>query len=260
MKSIISQGLWRGALVGALICVGCTQVLDWDPEGLPCEEDVCADGYSCLVNACIVDDSIQKGHTCNQDIQCEGDLICASFKCATPCFGSLYYRSNADCGANEYCREQLVSVEGEAHWRGYCEVADSCVGGEKCGPLNDRLCVEITSTANACLVGCEIGWNGAAYDGSCGGSTTQIQYCQPLGQSERLVCRDTEVDGQEKGQECDLAGKTCKRGLACIEGYCRQYCKVELDDLESTEDQCGADRCCDQAQGTYAYCHPTCGG
>lgn len=259
MNPIISRALWGAALAGALTCVGCTLILDWDPEGLPCEEGVCADGYSCLAShPCVLDGSIEKGVTCSQDAQCGVGLICAGgFTCATPCAHNSYYKSTADCEADEYCREQHQSVEGKDLWRGYCESADSCQGGAKCGDSDGKLCVEITSSANACLVGCEIAWTGEDYDGNCGGTLTQIQYCQPLGKSDRLVCRDTEADAQEVGQECDLAGKTCKRELACVDGLCRKYCKLELDDSDSTSDPCGADKCCDQ--GAYAYCHPTCG-
>lgn len=255
MNSIMSRTLWVGALAGALTCVGCALILDWDQEGLPCEKGACADGYSCRANQCVLNKSVEKKGTCYLDIQCQGKLVCANFKCATPCFGSSYYESTKDCEATEYCKEQHLPEAGEGgEWRGYCEGGDSCVGGASCG--GGRKCVEITSTANACLVGCDIEWQGTDYDGTCE-SSGKIEYCQPLGKNNRLVCRETRADAQEAGQDCDLAGKACKRGLACIEGSCRKYCMMQFDDPESADDQCGNDTCCDQ--GDYAYCHSDCG-
>ena len=258
MNSIISRTLWVGALAGALTCVGCALILDWDQEGLPCEEGACADGYSCRAQQCILNRSVEKKGTCYLDIQCQGKLVCANFKCATSCSVYSSYESTKDCEATEYCKEQHLSKEGEGgKWRGYCESGDSCEGGASCG--GDRKCVEITSTANACLVGCDIQWAVTKYDGTCKESSGKIQYCQPLGKNNRLVCRETkkEAEAQQVGQLCDLAGKPCKRGLACIEGYCRKYCFHAFDQPDSVDDQCGAKKCCDQ--GDYAYCHRDCG-
>ena len=89
-----------------LIFSGCSLILDWDPQGLPCEDTVtCADGYSCLVNLCILNDSVPEGSTCNRTEQCSGDLICANFSCADAC--TKYYESS---GAVSYTHLTLPTI------------------------------------------------------------------------------------------------------------------------------------------------------
>ena len=241
----------RLAILGAFILgtasAACSLTLDWDPEGLPCEDTVtCADGYSCLVNLCILNDSVPLGSTCNKTEQCEADLICANFTCATSC--TKYYESSAECPSGEYCMEH---IDENGDFSGHCEEGNACTPGEVC--QEGRMCVEITTGSNACLVGCEITWgaSGQVYSDSCGGNQGVLKYCQPLGKQDQLVCRDTDAPGEVVGQSCDLVDKTCSRELACVNGTCRKYCNLDLPD-----EICDADLCCDR--GTYAVCHSTC--
>ena len=232
--------IFCGATVSA-----CALMLDWDPEGLPCEDNqICADGYSCLVNSCILENSIAKGETCNRNIQCAGELVCANFTCASPC--TKYYESSAECPLGEYCMEH---VDENGNFAGHCQASALCTVGEPC--QEGRMCIEITTGSNACLLGCEISWSGEVYSDSCGGSQGVIKYCQPLGKRDQLVCRDTSVPGQEVGQPCDLVENTCSRGLACVNGICKRYCNLELPG-----NICGSEQCCDQ--GTYGVCDATC--
>src|SRR5690606_5680737 len=133
----------------------CSFTLEWEKEGLPCTRDErCADGFSCLGDACIRNQSLSRGDTCSQSDQCAESLICTAdpYVCKDTCPSSSFYRFTSDCTSGHYCRPTLLSGGG---FIGSCNPSE-CGSDTDCDPA--FVCVGIHATASACLVGCEIEW------------------------------------------------------------------------------------------------------
>ena len=157
-----------GLLVATMASTGCSLLLDWSPDNLPCFNGDCADNYTCLVNACVPNQSLGKGETCNDDLQCSTGLICAPtlFTCLEECTSNSFYKSTSDCPSGEYCKPVPdTSGVGDPVFVGVC-VANECTTDFNCAA--EETCVPIKLTANACVPRCEIIWTGTSYDDTCG--------------------------------------------------------------------------------------------
>jgi hypothetical protein len=260
------------ALVAVGGSVACSLYLDWDREGLPCDTDKkCYEGYSCLVNRCVLERSLPLGETCSEDIQCDGeDSVCGSnpFTCRTSC--SAFYKSTSTCDTNLYCRPDRTAETQTAPWEGTCFPSE-CSRDEDCG--NDRQCVPIELDAGACLQACEYQRDSTsgAYTDTCAITAQTVTYCQPLGlqAKERLVCLELVGDdnGNEENGLCEPVVSPCKQldgvgvatGLVCVNGQCRKLC-----DSASKAVVCTAPNleCCpvegDGGGPVYSVCKQTC--
>mgnify|MGYP003310777102 CR=1 FL=1 len=237
---------------GVWLSVSCFAVLDWEPGGLPCEDGICAEGFSCLVSRCVRDATIEQEATCDKDIQCAAGLICANFQCSKPC--TQYYVPTPECAEGEYCGEHLFNGSP----RGHCRSDEACgVLGDECGV--GKRCVEIVNGASSCLVDCEVSWEVEPihrYTDSCG-SPAARQYCQPLGRHSQLVCRDTGTAPVQLNGACHIVENPCDRGLACINGVCHQYCDPTRTGFRNVNSQCGDLLCC-QVTDDFSVCDATC--
>lgn len=233
-----------------LLASACTFFLDWDPDGLPCDADhLCANGYSCQVNKCVANGSVQKGDTCNRDEQCQEGLICppGRFTCQTPC--SNYFVPTSQCLSNEFCAPNRVS--GTDQYVGACAPSE-CDKTADC--RSGKTCVAITTSASACVEKCMVSFNSGVYVDSC----TEVQtekYCQPIGIAGQqvLACLDAATVGGNEGDPCTPIEQPCLPGLMCDVGFCRSFC--------STGTGCsGTDLCCTRplVDGSYQICLQGC--
>lgn len=241
-------------VLGLSSLVGCTLVLDWDKNQLPCDsEQECLDGYTCLGTACIADSSVAEGGSCNNDVQCGSKLICdhKRFRCFEPC--STFYRSTSDCDGQYFCADHPVEdpVTGVSTPRGAC-VPSECTNDDSCNKPNrpaGEICVKITSSASACILGCDVDWTGAidnTYSNNCGSTPSEPKYCQPIGLAKRLVCLPTSNAGEGEDDLCEPIESPCRElteagdgpvtGLACVDSQCRRHCKPQA--LGGSGSQC----------------------
>jgi hypothetical protein len=229
------------AAVGSAVIVltaACSLYLDWDWAGLPCDADKeCYEGYSCLVNRCVLEHSLPVGETCSEDIQCaEDNTVCGSnpFTCRESC--NAYYRPTSDCGKALFCRPERVGDGASAQLQGTC-FGSECTLDADCDAT--RICVTIELDAGACLSGCEYEIAPATGDhaDNCGSVASNQLYCQPIGlpNDSRLVCleRIGNDDGNTENNTCDSIENPCKQfddlsgkptGLVCVEGLCHELC------------------------------------
>ena len=234
--------------------VGCSRVLEWDTQGMPCEEGLCLDGFSCLSEVCITEGTVLKEGACSADSQCDDGLICGVGGCAVPC--AQWYQPANECPEGEYCEEEFVGGE----YRGYC-VAGSEVcrtfPGDPCD--NDDLqmyCVEMSTDVFACMGSCDISWGeGNIYEDTCG-TDEVVEACQPLGIHGQLVCREERGSAGVIGASCDNVEGTCASGYGCVEGTCQLYCNADVSDAELSSNECGEQTCCDGFK--YDLCKPDC--
>lgn len=248
----------RVALLWALAAVGCSLVLNWDAAGLPCKNNACATGYTCLVNQCISDDSLADGETCNNDRQCEPGLVCAPslFTCRKPCPADDFLSVSSACNSGQYCTPVLnedSAYEGACVDSAGCDVDGDCDSGEAC--------VKLGATASACLVRCEITFgSGGSYDDNCGSTALSRKYCQPVGleDAERMICLDTTSSAEGAGSFCSPVTQPCQEGLACIGTVCRTHCAPSA---QGSAPQCNGNQvCCSLNTSTdqYSVCKASC--
>lgn len=89
------MGTWGVFMTLLGAAVGCSTLLVWDSDGLPCDElGACVAGYSCLDERCVLWGSVTKGGACSDDVQCAEGSVCAGDRCATPCDG-WFHRGSA---------------------------------------------------------------------------------------------------------------------------------------------------------------------
>lgn len=216
---------------------GCSLLLDWDKDGLPCDNSQCDPGYSCLDsnNSCVADSSLPVDHACTYDIQCAPSLLCGQSPavCRKACT-SLDYQERSECGSGEFCKPEIGRNN---QLVGIC-VESECLVDNEC-PDSGFACVSITSSANACLHSCggvNVTLSYGDYSDNCGAS----EYCQPVGRagSAQFACLDASRNAALPNQECDLISHPCPAGehkndipasdesygYACVDGFCRAYC------------------------------------
>ncbi|MCK5689039.1 hypothetical protein KAI87_07210 [Myxococcota bacterium] len=190
-----------------LLCTGIYGLCD---DGLWCNSD----------RICVQADAPRpEGEYCTSDEVCEGDLICGSnpFVCRRSC--TEFFATESECLSDEICK---ASLDLDGNWVGacipsWCDTDENCESGEAC--------IKATASAGYCLAGCEISWVEGSYNDNCGNQSNQIFYCQPLGDAkEALVCLDTSYDAAEPDEACSPIKNPCKKGLACINEFCRAYC------------------------------------
>jgi len=242
-------------LAAAASSLTCSLYLDWDPEGLPCDEEKrCAETYSCLVNRCVEEGSLPETTTCSLPEQCEGypDVTCGSapFTCRKVC--NKLYSPTGNCEADEYCRPER-SRDFDDQWIGTCFPSE-CHQTSDC---RNRVCVPISGTAGACLMNCTYDFDTGSYDDTCGSSLETEQYCQPIGVSgeQALVCLEALGARQGIGLSCDAVNTPCEHGVACVDSVCRKYC-ITIDDCQEATELCQR---VENAGGVplYSVCIPT---
>lgn len=243
---------WVCTLI-ALGSAACSLVLSWDAEGLPCKNNACSTGYTCLVNQCVSNSSIVEGDTCNDDQQCADGLVCAPslFTCRKPCPNEDFLSVSSACSTGQYCTP-VLSADG--NYEGACVDGAGCDVDGACD--TGAVCVSLGATASACLVGCEVTFgDGGTYDDSCGSTVLDRKYCQPVGleDAERLVCLDTTSSAEGVGSFCSPITQPCQEGLACIGTVCRAHCQ--------TVAQCEENQACcalNAATDSYSVCASNC--
>ncbi len=239
---------WR--LVPLLLLVGCAAVLDFGPEGLPCDVangQACLANYSCNVEdpnvyRCIGDRSLKEGDKCQLDRQCPTDLICPTGinRCLKVCPLDNSYVPGAGCPAQSYCRPALsvgMFSDGGVHEPqqvAACAPSDGCKVGESCTTpsFSGGMCASM-GTATACVVSCETKFTANKYSDNCGTSVKGgPRFCQPLGVAAGefvLACLDTGPTPQPNGAACaNPVSQPCAPGSGCINQVCRAYTNLSL--------------------------------
>ena len=252
------MGTWGVFMAFLGAAVGCSTLLVWDSDGLPCDDlGACVAGYSCLDERCVLWGSVTKGGACSDDVQCAEGSVCAGDRCATPCDG--WFHRERECSPGDYCSEHPV----DGGYRGHCVAG---VGPEICTGVNApcdnddlrKYCVEIYAEVFACMKSCDISWaDDASYEDTCGGDEG-AGTCQPMGIHGQLVCRETRSSPGAAGATCNNVTESCAAGLACVEGICEVYCNVALEGSSSESSPCEGGRCCEEFK--YGICRPECGG
>ncbi len=261
----------RGGIIatafGVTLVAGCALFLDWDPEGLPCDDEKkCSEGYTCLVTQCIADNSLSERDTCTNDEQCRDDLVCGNtpFYCRQPCYD--FFRRGA-CEIREFCRPE--HREGDSVWKGTCFESE-CKSTSDCARLyrnQGRACVRITGSANACLFLCEpqVDPNTGVYSDNCGSTPSALKYCEVIGEDHVPVCLDQVGQPQGVNEICapvaSVSHNACARGLSCVPdlAVCSPYCNSTTDDCSTAPTD--ALLCCDYttpANWNYGLCQSTC--
>lgn len=257
----LARGWTSVAFAVALAAGGssaCMLVLDWEPEGLPCQSDgSCGDGYSCLSQSqtCVKDGSTSRIEPCTLDQQCASGLKCVGFLCREPC--PKYFESGGQdpCDLDEFCKP-FAAPGLVPPWRGYCSPTE-CGADADCVDARDgTACVSVKPGASACFSDCEPKFAGGVYGDSCQGLTPK--YCQDLGRAgfEQFVCLD--AGGLPTGAPCSLINNACARGATCYQSVCMKYCNPA-----STSDpvNCQAgELCCSVERGAVSFgvCATTC--
>jgi hypothetical protein len=222
---------------------GCSQILDWSPEGLPCDaENKCGDGFSCLGKRCVADGSLAIRASCNSSVQCEGypTNICGSqpySACRKRCLDNYLASVAGICNTGEYCRPE-PERERPTQWTGTC-VESECSTTAQCRNHNGAsdVCVAVSPSANACWQTCTVSVSAGVYSDTCG-TTDGLDYCQPIGpkDNQSLVCLsrlDNDLSGlPNPGDDCAPVRKPCRPGAACVGdagAVCRIYCDVTVN-------------------------------
>ncbi len=231
-------------------CAGCSLFLDWEREGLPCDDRRrCEDGFSCRVETCVSDHSLRLGETCSQPVQCETGLVCGSAPstCREECDDENLFKGG--CGEGQYCRPEVERYD-DSVWLGTC-IDSECGRDTDCG--YDRICVPITAAAGSCLLSCEYNFGTGHYTDNCGSQPNALKYCQPIGKvgGQKLVCLEN-ITGPpvQESLACSPVTLPCDKGLVCHDGVCRRYCG---DDIHCSSPQfCQAVP--DGSSVLYSYC------
>ncbi len=241
----------------------------WDPNGQPCRQQgsgaaltfACDGGYSCLKKdgvaktQCVRDASRKRGEECSADQMCTGGLNCVEGLCREGC-GASYFTSN-NCRPDEWCKPYANEAQG------FCSPSEclnsTCPTG--------RICASLADNVGACLIECTPSFNDGQYADNCG-STSGENYCEAVGTAaeRRLVCLDTNKQGQAVGTFCNAIDNPCaadqeftdaddqvhKFGLTCVSGICRELCDATIPDPSTNQLDCpgsvasGAQFCCSQ--------------
>ncbi|MEO1173433.1 MAG: hypothetical protein AAFX94_15475 [Myxococcota bacterium] len=244
-----------------LTASGCSLLLDWDQDGLPCSdtEPQCSEGFSCFFNQeCVRDGATPRGEQCSEDRQCAPDLFCRNAVCREPC-SQAFYAEFDDCRGDEYCAP-FTPTEGPIE--GFCVESD-CLEDSDCVEAGSvQSCVRIKVSAGACLSSCEFGFDPLYFD-TCVVEPGGVEaYCQAIGRDDRdsgaeLVCLDA-GDALE-GQPCNPILNPCQDGFTCdptgSAAVCARFCSV--NDPAS----CGSGQICCQkefGEARYSVCATNC--
>ncbi len=228
----------------AALMTGCSLLLDWDENNQFCStpDMVCkADGYSCLGDRCVRDQSIPTGSTCSLDGQCEkgnycvrgptlcpGNTTCTEepqLVCRKICDVKHAYQDSADCPIGFYCRPSPDPANSQ-QLRGACVESDC--DEQNLGRCSSRqTCVMVREQAGVCFTPCEASFNSeTGFVSDTCPKAPAIENCQPVGlpSAERLVCISQSTLPSQKANSCDFANHTCSAALACIFGTCIEMC------------------------------------
>jgi hypothetical protein len=242
--------MWAAAALGL---TACSLILDFNPEGLPCDlsnKEGCLEGFSCNSPSpntfiCVGDQSLANGSVCQLDRQCPTGTICPTGVnlCVTPCdLSQAYVASSPNCPAYTYCRPVLSTgmfSDGAAHPAqrvAGCVPTDSCTPGQACNSnlVQGGICADMRNSAAACVVGCEVKFNATAYADNCGADVNgNPRFCQPLGPGpglDVLACLDAGTTPQPAGSPCgNPVAQPCAPGTGCIHNVCRAYTNLSTN-------------------------------
>ena len=199
---------WLAAGAYLLFAAGCTSLLNWDPNGLPCDSTerdgysyFCQSGYSCETYSleCLRDESVRTGGLCTQSRQCSSGDICpvdylggggvqgrnGVLSCLIPCEQSAspepYLQPGGCARDTQVCMPYLDVLASNANKAliGGCLPSSSCTAGTGCAldANTNGICVQATAKATACMQGCQITWNADSYSDNCDSRHS----CQPVG-------------------------------------------------------------------------------
>ncbi len=236
-------------LLLSLVVGGCSVLLSWDPNLQPCDRGKCLSEYTCLVTACVENRSLFEGDLCNKDIQCNEALFCApeAFSCRGKCKSFYSKLSSKECQEGQYCKP-LSADNGD--------VVGACFNGSGCPeipcPGLGEVCVQASTSATACLQGCEVTFAAGVYQDDCLAKESQDRYCQPVGiaGSEEFVCQNADRT-RGAGASCNAFKTPCSRGTACVADTCRTYCTVGTACANTSESCCAI-------RGDLGVCKPSC--
>ena len=285
--------LWHIGAVCVAIAAGasaCSLILNWNPNGLPCEFDAsvgteggytCLPGYSCALrslsdptqNTCIEDFSILPNHNCQKDRQCTKGFICPAGTCQQACDPNNAYTSPTGCSLGQYCKPfystSMYSDRGThtATLTAACVPSDTCTAGSPCDP-NDGTpgtgaCVAINSSANACALGCDITFSVPttfnSYQEHCLGQNKLEASCEAVGPSgsQVTVCVLDYPAPLVEGQACtNPVAQPCGTGLTCINGKCAYWCPITTSQSSAcaTGQYCCAANLTSAAGTQLGYC------
>ena len=242
----------------AMLCGGCSLLLDWGYNGLPCEQVgqpatyACASGYTCNQNqSCVLDHSLNDSEACSLTEQCAAQSLCTqSFVdractsdvtchvCATACSLESQVYASGPCGNAMFCAPFCAAkvTRGAA-----CAPADrvaACVAGAAC-TVNETcntsdgnapfVCTAVSASANACVQACSFTWTGGYNDG-CSGTSGNPFFCTPVGESgqQQLACIaiGAATPLAPGATPCDPFTHPCSPGYACVANVCSQLCNL----------------------------------
>jgi hypothetical protein len=236
------------ALATFTATLACSLVVSYDPDNRPCGADdggklgSCLTGYSCQVNVCVADRSVERGRTCTLTVQCTEPDVCPQpgFVCRQPCTwafgdGGQCDGSTVCIAANDFSGVPIaVCTPTDDTRAGGC--ATSCPSTSDGCPL---ACVQIKSGQGHCMTACALACSESGCTDGCDNCSTDgvKRSCQPVGPNENLVCAasSTAASPPGQGQPCNFLNKPCAKGFACwkptasADGVCRSYCKVGGD-------------------------------
>lgn len=237
--------------IAAFACSACSLNSAWDPQsvkGARCvdpkqatPEQNCDEGYSCLINSCIPDNTLPEDETCLFDEQCKEGLVCPPgiFSCHKEC--SKYYQSDSVCtNPKQYCSPLYHSDTKQfkgygACLEGECEATkDSATTGKTCSDKNQD-CVLFKEGVGKCFTKCTYSLASGSYEDSV---TTAGKTCHPVGNTpvNQTMVEWTAGDKVE-GEYCDPLANPCQEGLVCISGInpsakpaCHKLCECPEGD------------------------------
>ncbi|MFM2151864.1 MAG: Dickkopf N-terminal cysteine-rich region [Pseudomonadota bacterium] len=174
----------RWLLWCAVALAGCSALVDWSADGLPCDADgTCRDGYVCTASRVCVAETVAVG-TC----PCASPFeACVDGACAASC-------DQRPCGAGEVC----ASADGLCHASSGGGLGARCTADADCA--TDAFCLA-SGSGGVCTRRCE-------QDADCGeGPLT----CRTFDASAKLCAAPSlTVCGEGIATLCRVGGLTCR--------------------------------------------------
>lgn len=276
------------AVLLALTSVGCSAVLHWDENNLPCDSSVvggrthfCLDGYHCQDDSlqCVRDGSLTMGHACTQAASCAAGLTCpidllggggvagsggvhqCLAGCNTTATDKGFLQADGCSDRLQVCLPYLNVANSNVNKAllGACLPSANCTSGASCA-LNgndDGTCVAVSDVAQACLQGCEVTWTTTpTYTDNC----DALHSCVPVGAAgeKRFVCMYNATNTAQNpnasvaGQTPGVEGAACSTVLApCAKGLvCSQgVCARYCQLTSNTTSNCPTGESCCQFSG-----------
>jgi len=190
----------------------------------------CDAGFSCFLNTCIEDGTLEEGDTCTSEVQCGDGLICFGSVCMNGC-RDIYHQDH--CPDGYWCDpENHQFTEDPFGFRFY---AGECTESE-CNPSSNsecgegETCLQVTPGIGACIQSCQYGFNDGFYEDTCQPQDDLAHSCHVIGQTETAGCLPSgSTSGPAVGfAGCDTINRPCRPGLVCVNVVCRRLCSNEV--------------------------------